>query len=144
MDSQQIENQIAIDFENKYRGKMDDNEIKETTSKILKSKNSYSATGSIAGGIVYVDVSVSLKDTKGEFKGHDWGPFSPGAGALFGDVYTDDLDALLKDTITNEVNAIAVYTSILFFGPNRKFLGHFQSGGVSTILGFGSGSGKWN
>jgi Rhodococcus equi virulence-associated protein len=83
--------------------------------------------------------------TKGKsFNGNAGGVSSPGGGALFGDVYTDNIDNLYANTVSFEFQVTPVYLSILFFDGNSNLLGHFQSGAVSIVTGIGGGTGHWS
>lgn len=97
----------------------------------------------MASLIFYLKFQVNITNGK-TFDGHAGGASSPGGGALFGHVYTDDLDRLYRDTVSFEFQATPVYLSILYFDSHSKLLGHFQSGAVSIVTGIGGGKGKWH
>jgi hypothetical protein len=52
--------------------------------------------------------------------------------------------ALYNNTQSFQFNATPVYLNINFFDGNGNFLGSFQSGGISTVLGTGGGNGSWS
>jgi hypothetical protein len=105
----------------------------------------YPANGSIVSLVAYLRVQVSIKDGGKTFTGDLFGLSTPGGGALFGDVYTDDLDRLYSDTTRFLCETLPLYLSIQFFDKNGTLLGHFQSGAVSTVAGLsGGGSGNWS
>jgi len=134
---------IAHDFRNTLHGKMEDAQLAKATNAILTATNSYSATGSVASLIFYLQFQVSIKGGK-TFNGKAGGVSSPGGGALFGDIYTDDLNALYANTVSFSFQSTPVYLSIQFFDKHSNLLGHFQSGAVSTVAGVGGGSGDWS
>ena len=99
------------------------------------------ATGSVLSAIFYFKFNLACENYT--FDGTGGGISSPGGGALFGDIYSDNLELLYTNTEYFQFNCTPVYTSLLFFDNNSTLLGHFQSGSVSTVLGIGGGSGKW-
>ena len=95
----------------------------------MAATSSYPANGSVASFIFYLQFQVNITSQGGKtFNGKAGGISSPGGGALFGDVYTDDLDKLYSDTHSFEFQSLPVYLSILFFDKDSNLLGHFQSG----------------
>lgn len=102
----------------------------------------YNANGSVASMIFYLKFQVNIDNGK-SFNGNAGGVSSLGGGALIGDVYTDDIDRLYRDTVSFEFNCTPVYTSLLFFDQHSRLLGHFQSGSISTVAGVGGGSDEW-
>ncbi|WP_143706583.1 VapA/VapB family virulence-associated protein, partial [Xenorhabdus innexi] len=52
-------------------------------------------------------------------------------------------DKLYADTVSFEFNASLAYISLLFFDSSSNLLGHFQSVGLSFLLGVGGGAGSW-
>jgi hypothetical protein len=134
---------IAHDFRNAAHGKMDKETIHSITSTMMAATTGYAANGSIASMIFYIKVGVSVTDGK-SFQGDGGGAFTPGGGALFGTIYTDDLNSLYANTVSFQINATSVYVNINFFDSNSNLLGHFQSGAVSTVNGIGGGKGSWS
>ena len=103
-----------------------------------------SANGSVMSAIFYFQFQLECAGKT--FNGKGGGFSSPGGGALFGDVYCENMPAfetLFRDTVSFQFNCTPVYTSLLFFNSSSQLLGHFQSGSVSTVLGVGGGSGSW-
>ena len=134
---------IAADFRDAMKGKLADEHIDAAVNTLLATTSRYPATGSVASLIFYLKFQVNITGGK-SFNGNAGGASTPGGGALFGDVYTDDLNRLYSDTVSFEFQGTPVYLSILFFDRNSKLLGHFQAGAVSTVTGIGGGSGKWS
>tara|TARA_R110002020_G_scaffold187119_6_gene385263 strand:+ start:2067 stop:2504 length:438 start_codon:yes stop_codon:yes gene_type:complete len=134
---------IAHDFRVAMDNKLEPEQIDGVAEALMSSTKSYPATGSVASLIFYLKFQVNITDGK-SFNGHAGGASSPGGGALFGDVYTDDLDRLYRDTVSFEFQATPVYLSVLFFDSHSKLLGHFQSGAVSIVTGIGGGKGSWD
>ena len=136
---------IAQQFASHTEGKLAAPQIASVVSALEQKTSSYGANGSVASFIFYLQFGVTVKGPGGKtFKGNAGGVSSPGGGALFGDVYTDDLAKLYANTHSFEFQSTPVYLSILFFDKNHKLLGHFQSGAVSTVAGIGGGSGHWS
>lgn len=136
--------QLVADFRQRLAGRMPPEKIDAAAAKLqATSSSSYSANGSIASAIFYLKVQVKVSGGK-TFNGDAGGVATPGGGALFGDVYTDDINALYANTKSFELNAAAAYTSVLFFDGSSNLLGNFQSGSVSTVIGVFGGSGSWS
>ncbi|WP_108445134.1 VapA/VapB family virulence-associated protein [Halomonas denitrificans] len=134
---------IAHDFIAGMHGKLDQNKIAEASKALMATQAAHSANGSVASLIFYLQFQVNINGGK-TFDGKAGGISTPGGGALFGNVYTDDLDRLYRDTTSFEYQGTPVYLSVLFFDKHSTLLGHFQSGAVSTVIGVGGGSGHWS
>ena len=134
---------IAHDFLVSAHGKLDQDKLDAVVASLKSVATAYPATGSVASLIFYLRFQVNVTNGK-SFNGDAGGLSSPGGGALFGDVYTDDIDRLYRDTVSFEFQGTPVYLSILFFDGNSNLLGHFQAGAVSTVTGIGGGTGKWS
>ena len=134
---------IAHDFHVATEGKLEEKVISATKKSILATSSSYPAKGSVASFMFYLQFQVNVTNGK-SFNGKAGGISSPGGGALFGDVYTNDINKLYWDTVSFQFNWTPVYTSLIFFDKHSNALGTYQSGSVSTVLGTGGGSGKWS
>ncbi len=135
---------IAHDFAVAAHGKLEPEQIDATVSALTATTTAYPANGSVASMIFYLKFQVTVKNGGKTFDGNAGGVSSPGGGALFGDVYTDDINRLYRDTVKFEFQGTPVYLSILFFDKSNHLLGHFQAGAVSTVLGIGGGKGSWS
>ncbi|MCB9529829.1 MAG: VapA/VapB family virulence-associated protein [bacterium] len=129
-------------FRERLTGRLPQDKIDAASAKLEAATTSYSANGSIASAIFYLKVQVKISGGE-TFNGNAGGVATPGGGALFGDVYTDDINALYANTKSFELNAAAAYTSVLFFDGSSNLLGHFESGSVSTVIGVFGGKGSW-
>jgi hypothetical protein len=134
---------IANDFSESARGKLPDHAIEAAVNTLKAAETAYAAHGSVASMIFYLRFGVTVNGGK-NFQGDAGGLASPGGGALFGDVYTDNLARLYSDTRSFQFTATPVYTSLLFFDGSSNLLGHFQAGAVSIVTGTGGGSGRWS
>jgi virulence-associated protein len=134
---------IAHDFITAMHDKLDQEVIDSNVRALSAQTASQPATGAVSSMVFYLKFGVTVTNGK-SFNGNAGGVSTPGGGALFGDVYTDNLDALYDRTVSFEFQATPVYLSILFFDDNSNLLGHFQSGAVSTVTGVGGGSGSWS
>lgn len=134
---------IAHDFNVAMHGKMEPDKLDAAIGALSATTARYPATGSVASLIFYLQFQCTIKGGK-TFDGKAGGVSTPGGGALIGDVYTDNLDRLYRDTVSFEFQATPVYTSLLFFDRNSNLLGHFQAGAVSIVAGVGGGSGSWH
>ena len=134
---------LATDLKDVLRGKVEDEKIEAAATKLATTATAYSAHGSVASLIFYLKVQVVVDNGK-TFDGNAWGVSFPGGGALFGDVYTDDINALYSNTVSFAITATPVYTAVYFFDSHSNLLGHFQAGSVSTVGGSGGGKGSWS
>lgn len=136
---------VARDFAKNYKNKLEDDKIEEITSQLQSDVTEvYPAHGAVVSMIFYFKVQVSIDDTDDVFNGSGGGVSTPGGGALIGDVYTDDLDILLANTVSFECNMTSVYTSVLFFDSDSNLLGNFEAGSISTTNGIMGGEGSWS
>jgi hypothetical protein len=133
---------VAHDFVNATYGKLDSAKIASAVETLKATTTAYPATGSVASFIFYLQFQVQITNGK-TFNGKAGGISSAGGGALFGDVYTGDLNRLYSDTVSFQFIATPVYLSIQFFDRHSNLLGTFQSGAVSTVAGTGGGTGGW-
>lgn len=145
-----VRGQMAEDFRNMFAGKLPEAVIESAVAQIhgapkaslAATTSSYSANGSIAALLIWMRCQCTINGGK-TFTGDSWGIAFPGGGALFGDVYTSDLNALYANTKSFALVATPVYTSFTFFDGNSNSLGTFQAGSVSVTAGTGGGSGSW-
>lgn len=139
--------QIAQDFAATVKGVMPAALVESTVAAMEAADGKYPiSNGSIIGGLVYVRISsaIEVNGTLYNFFGNGGGLFTPGGGALMGDIYTDDPVRLVTTTVSFQVNATPVYVNVNFFDAHSNFLGHLQAGAVSTVVGTGGGSGSWS
>ena len=134
---------VAHDFRSSVHGKLEQSKVDAAVAALAAATTTYPANGSVASLIFYLRFKVDVKGGK-SFTGNAGGITTPGGGALFGDVYTDDINKLYSNTVSFEFQGTPLYLSILFFDESSNLLGHFQSGAVSTVLGIGGGSGTWS
>src|SRR5436190_23549531 len=104
---------IANDFSTSWEGKLDQEKIEAAVRGIQADVTAYPANGAIASMIFYVKCGVSVTDGK-SLTGNAGGACTPGGGALFGDVYTDDINRLYSNSVSFQVTATPVYVSVLF------------------------------
>lgn len=125
------------------QGVLEPSVLDSAVQTLVATTNSYPAKGSVASFAFYLQFQVTVTGGK-TFDGKAGGLSTPGGGALFGDVYTDDINRLYANTVSFQFNATPVYTNLNFFDSHSNFLGSFQSGSVSTVLGTGGGTGSWS
>lgn len=132
---------LAHDFETSAYGKLDNKIIKETKKFLLNLDGtpSYQCNGSVVGVLFYFHFSGNVTNGK-TFTGNAGGIGSVGAGALMGDIYTNDLPGLYANTVAFQFTGTPVYFSIIFFDKNHNALGTWQCGAVSIVIGTGGGS----
>ncbi|HEX8240117.1 MAG TPA: VapA/VapB family virulence-associated protein [Allosphingosinicella sp.] len=140
--------QMASDFAETFKDKLPQETIESATAHLRSApqaaaaNTAYSATGSVASLVIWTKCQCSIKGGK-TFDGSVWGVTFPGGGALFGDVYTDDVNALYAKTTNFVLIAAYAYTTFIFLDEHGNALGSFQAGSVSTVGGQGGGSGHW-
>jgi hypothetical protein len=135
-------NKSAADLKELLQGKIDDRKLDEAVALVAKEVTAYPATGAIASFGLYIRVTVNIKDGK-HFTGDSGGLTTPGGGALFGDVYTSDINALYNNTVSFAFVVTPVYASVYFFDSSHNLLGNFQAGAVGISTGSGGGTGSW-
>ncbi|OJT65705.1 VapA/VapB family virulence-associated protein [Bacillus altitudinis] len=99
-----------------------------------------------AGALFYTHYWIWTPNTEApyaKFNGNAGGLALVNLGAGEGDIYTDDLEAVIDNTVSFGYLSTLVYFSVYFFDKHSNLLGHFQAGGVGTTLGTGGGTGKW-
>ena len=134
---------VAHDFATSMHGAMDQRKIDAVVKALQTPSTAYPAQGEVASLIFYTRWGITV--TNGEsFTGNAGGIGSAGGGGLWGDIYTDDIDALYNNTVSFQYNATAVYVNVNFFDGDSNLLGNFQAGALSTLLGVGGGSGSWS
>lgn len=115
-------------------------------SLLTTTQEKISAMSDIFSYVWYMQVELDYlprSSDNSSFYGNAGGWSIPGAGYNWGDMYTDDIDRLHKETYSFEFNSSAVYFSILFYSRNHLLLGHYEGGGVSMVSGIGGGRGHW-
>jgi Rhodococcus equi virulence-associated protein len=133
---------IANDFSQQMQGKLEPHQIEAAVAKLRSNQTKYPTTGNLISAVIYYELNVHITGGK-NFHGKAGGISTAGVGALFGDVYTDDLGSLYANTQGFQFTATSVYTSVLFTDGQGNLLGHFQAGAVSTVNGGGLGLGEW-
>jgi hypothetical protein len=135
--------QISNDVSSLLQGKVQQSAIDSSVQVLASTTTAYPATGSVASLIFYMKCQCTITGGK-TFNGSAWGISFPGGGALFGDVYTSDINALYANTVSFTLVCTPVYTTFIFNDVNGNALGSFQAGSISTVSGTGGGSGSWS
>lgn len=138
-----LRNLIAEDFATRLRGRLDQDKIDAATHAVRTTTQRYPGSLSLASLMFYLKLTIDMEDGE-QFNGDCGGVGTPGGNWATGHLYTDNLSRLYADTQTFELNATPVYASVMFFDGNTNFLGHFESGGVGTVLGVYGGKGTWS
>jgi hypothetical protein len=140
---------IARDFAATFGGKMDQPKIEAVVTALNTATTKYSAGAIVAGAIVYYHVKVTppidppTPPFVKTFNGDAGGVGGLGAWGGGGDVYTDDLARLYRDTASFYFVAGLVYLGVEFFDSNHRLLGHFEGGGIG-LMAAGGGTGSWS
>jgi hypothetical protein len=135
----------ADEYLKSLAAKHDPNHIGAKISSLkAEATNKYPATGSFVSAVLYYHFWVGLKNQNHHFEGNAGGFGVPGGGAMVGDVYTDNLDRLVKETKNFQFGTTPLYFEITFFTGNSEYLGTFQAGGIGIALGTGAGNGSWS
>lgn len=159
-------NQVAKDFEQEFKGKLEDDKLQLMLEQIcsvteiaegdiddvvvVKSGDatSFYCKGAVVSAIFYLkfQLNFEMDGRSWEFNGKAGGASTPGGGALFGTLFIaadHTVKELLKYTDGFWFMCTPTYTSVYFYADDNDFLGHFQSGSVSSVLGSGGGKGSW-
>jgi len=135
---------IASDFHKTMKDLYaDKNLLDNAVHGIKAASQKYAANGTIASFIFYQQITVNVTGGK-TFKGHAGGIGLPGGGGSWGDVYTDDINRLYRDTHSFQFIDSGVYFTVNFFDSHSNFLGTFQAGALSVSPGTGGGTGSWS
>ena len=134
---------IAHDFITNNSAVLDQKKIDSAVKSITAKTTAYPAKGSVVSIIFYLKFQVNITGGK-SFNGNAGGAAIPGAGALIGDVYTNDINKLYSKTVSFQFTTTPVYSSIIFFDKNSNVLGTYQAGGIGIVAGVGGGSGSWS
>jgi hypothetical protein len=136
---------VTNDFKVALQGTLPDAHVEQQAQRLAAAATSFSANGSVVSLVFYLQFQVSVTSPGGKtFNGKAGGLSSPGGGALFGTIYTDDINRLYSDTASFAFTATPVYLAIYFFDGNSNALGSFQAGAVSIVTGTGGGTGSWS
>ncbi|MFC8921687.1 VapA/VapB family virulence-associated protein [Cellulosimicrobium sp. NPDC057127] len=134
---------LVADFTTATADVLDTPTLEAAAERLRTLTTSYPAQGTVASMIFYLQITVDVRGGS-SFRGHAGGISTPGGGGAWGDLYTDDIDALYARTKSFQFNATPVYFNVNFFDGGSHLLGHFQAGSFSTALGTGGGSGHWS
>jgi hypothetical protein len=121
-----------------------DDKLEAASDAVTGSSTSYPADGTFVALLFYMRVTVRVRGDNRQFTGNAGGLGSLGGGGSWGDVYTDDLLRLYRDTVSFSFQSTPVYISVQFFDSNSNLLGHYQGGAASVAAGTGGGSGTWS
>ena len=110
--------------------------------KVFASSSAYVANANVFSAVVYVQLTVNVIDGN-NFDGKSDGISSPGAGEFLGSLFTNDIDNVYLNTSKFHYSAGPTIFSLSFLDGQSNLLGYFQSGGLSSVIGTGSGSGHW-
>jgi hypothetical protein len=135
---------IVSDFEASVKDVLDQEKIDAAVATLRATRTSYPATGTVVGLIFYYRITVDITGTQHQFVGNAGGVGGLGGGGFWGDVYTDDIERLYRDTVSFQFNATPVYFNVNFFDGSSNLLGNLQAGGLAVLLGTGGGSGGWS
>jgi hypothetical protein len=131
-----------------YQGKFESKKLDEHTASLerLLATEKVFAKAFITSFVIVQDVSVQTKggdDIMDICVSTTGGACTGGSGVTMGDIYTEDMSALLKNTAWIGFFAAAAYLHIDFYDKDHKIIGHFEGGGVSSVIGGGGGGAKW-
>jgi hypothetical protein len=133
---------IAKDLVTSLTGKLDQPKLDAAVASLLASKQTYSAKGTLASFVIYFKVFCYVDGGK-NFAGSAWGFGTPPGTGTAGDLRTEDVDKLYRETTRVHFTSTLVYLSILFFDDNANLLGHYDGGGIG-VGATGTGPGSWS
>src|SRR5271165_6963874 len=112
------EEAILRDYRRAHKGTLTDAQIEEgakSLSEALKAaakqtaaQTKYAANATIATTFAWVHIGVTVSGGKSCI-GDGGGVFGLGGGGFWGDVYTDDIERLYRDTVSFQVNLAVFY-----------------------------------
>jgi hypothetical protein len=137
---------VANNLQEVFKGKISDESLAGMKKNVTAAfKNSYYATGSYICALFYFRITIDLTSpvTK-QFVGNAGGIGLPGGGGMWGDIYTDDLNALISNTVSFQFTATPVFFNVNFFDGSSNLLGTYVAGALSVSPGTGGGKGGWD
>jgi hypothetical protein len=140
--STEVRDEMAAATEAALRGNIPDEEVTAAVTSIKSATASYPAGGSFLCTFFYFRITLSCQGES--WVGNAGGLGGVGGASTNGDIYTDDINRLFKETTSFQFNNAVVYLNVNFFNSSSQFLGSYQGGGVGTCAGIGGGSGKWS
>jgi hypothetical protein len=133
---------IAKDLAAALQGKLDQPKIDAAVVTLKSPTQVYPANATFLSFIFYFRVVVNIDGGK-SFGGNAGGIAPPTGGSTAGNVFTDDLDRLYRDTTSFSFISGVVYLGVQFFDANSNLLGHYDGGGAG-VPATGGGSGSWS
>lgn len=133
---------IAEDFRTAMNGILADEQISAAMHTMLTTTTSYPAKGNVVSMIFYLQFQVIISGGR-TFEGKGGGISWPGAGALFGELFTSNLERLYQHTVSMQFHVTPAYANLNFFDTQSNLLGNFYSGSIAMVQGVGGGYGKW-
>ncbi|WP_172685869.1 virulence-associated protein VapP [Prescottella equi] len=116
--------------------------IPEPVIRSVSEQQQWTVNGVLASALVYQRLTLTVEGGE-KFEGYAGGLSIPGAGIVWGTLFTDDIQRLYDGTESFEFNAVGPYLNVNFFDGRSTLLGHAQLGGVSSVIGIGGGTGTW-
>ncbi|MGF2619150.1 VapA/VapB family virulence-associated protein [Bacillus cereus] len=140
----EMDERVSRDLKQLLNGTLKPDEIDRMITQ-AKTNTKYHAEFRALGAIFYTHYWIWTPDAESpyaKFNG-DAGGINGIGQAGEGDIYTNDIEALINNTTSFAYFAAAgVYFSVYFYDKHSNLLGHFQAGGIGTP-GAGGGTGKW-
>ncbi|GAA4390721.1 VapA/VapB family virulence-associated protein [Hymenobacter koreensis] len=133
---------MAEDFRAAMRGVLSDEQIDAAVHTMLTTTTTYPAKGNVVSMAFYLQFQVSVLAGQ-TFEGKGGGISPPGASALYGEIFTNDLELLYRHTAGMQFHVASSYATVNFFDRHSNLLGSFCSSSVSMVQGTGGGYGKW-
>ena len=136
------EDTVAQALREHLQGKLEDEKLDAAVSAARSAATpSYRTSGNVISAVFYLRFTLDLSAK--QFIGDAGGLTTPGAGALIGDIYTDDVDRLFNNTRSFSFIGTVGYLLMTFFDSSSNPLGVGHFGAVSIVSGAGGGSGRW-
>ncbi|VTR93284.1 Virulence-associated family protein OS=Lacinutrix sp. (strain 5H-3-7-4) GN=Lacal_1267 PE=4 SV=1: R_equi_Vir [Gemmata massiliana] len=131
---------VASELSTALKGKLEQPKLDALIEGLKAPAATYTAIGTTINVIFYIHVACGITSGRG-FNGNAGGFAAPPGGTGGGQVYTNDIDRLYRDTVAFSFVAAVAYLGIQFFDKDHNLLGHYEGGGLYTpATGGGSGS----
>ena len=140
---QEVDQKVDQDFINVYKENLRKLGLDEQYIKDLEQgyfRNKVSSKGSVTSLVFYTKILATAENRN--FQADDFGISSPGGTGGWGDLYILD-NYIYNYTTKCDYVATGVYLTIIFKDDTNRVLGHGQYGGLGTVVGAGSGKGRW-
>jgi hypothetical protein len=133
---------VAKELAGALQGKLPQDKLDATLAALKAPATTYPCIATIICLIFYMRVAIAITGGK-SFSGNAGGICLPPGGTGGGQVYTNDINKLYKDTVSFALVTAAAYLHVTFYDKDSNILGTAECGGAYTA-GATGGTGSWS